>query len=182
MEPFKESDLTPEYQYCQDRNQLADPYDPKELVGWGHDTSRFVPTEVAGLALADIKNLKLKWSFGYPASLRARSQPAIAMGTVFTGSQDGTVYALDLDTGCVRWAFAASAEVRTGVVIGEVSSGRKLAFFGDIIANAYAVDAITGELVWLSLDNNLCLLLQRLPQIQLLKSLFQGIYKLHLPA
>ena len=148
MEPFKESDLTPEYQYCQDRNKLADPYDAKELVGWGHDTSRFVPTEVAGLALADIKNLKLKWSFGYPASLRARSQPAIAMGTVFTGSQDGTVYALDLDTGCVRWAFSASAEVRTGIVIGEVGSGKKLAFFGDIIANAYAVDAITGELVW----------------------------------
>ena len=49
MEPFKESDLTPEYQYCQDRNQLADPYDAKELVGGAMIRLDLCPTEVAGL-------------------------------------------------------------------------------------------------------------------------------------
>ncbi|MDG1986946.1 MAG: PQQ-binding-like beta-propeller repeat protein [Halieaceae bacterium] len=148
LEPFDESQLSPEYQYCQEVGKLAGAYNPKELVGWGHDTSRFVPPEIAGFASEEAKRLKLKWSFGYPGALRARSQPTIAMRTIFTGSQDGTVYALDLETGCVRWAFGASAEVRTGIVLGEVENGRKLAFFGDLIANAYAVDAITGELVW----------------------------------
>ena len=41
-----------------------------------------------------------------------RFQPAVAGGTLFVGSQNGNVYALDAKTGCVRWTFRASAEVR----------------------------------------------------------------------
>ena len=37
------------------------------------------------------------------------------MGAVFVGSQNGTVYALDKESGCVRWTFRASAEVRSPV-------------------------------------------------------------------
>jgi polyvinyl alcohol dehydrogenase (cytochrome) len=71
------------------------------------------------------------------------------MGAVFVGSQDGTVYAFDLETGCVRWQFAARAEVRTGVTLGKRGpEGIPTAYFGDIIANLYALDATTGELVW----------------------------------
>jgi len=33
------------------------------------------------------------------------------------GSQDGTVYALDEETGCVRWTFRAPAEVRTAIIV-----------------------------------------------------------------
>ena len=123
-------------------------WNKQEITGWGRDTSRFVPDTVAGLNKADLPKLRLKWSFGYAGAFRARSQPTIAMGAIYTGSQDGTVYALDLETGCVRWSFSASAEVRTGVVLGQHGSTRPLAFFGDIIANLYAVDALTGELVW----------------------------------
>ena len=71
------------------------------------------------------------------------------MGAVFVGSQDGTVYAFDLETGCVRWTFAARAEVRTGITLGKRGpEGIPTAYFGDIIANLYALDATTGELVW----------------------------------
>ena len=71
------------------------------------------------------------------------------MGAVFVGSQDGTVYAFDLETGCVRWTYAARAEVRTGITLGKRGpDGVATAYFGDIIANLYAVDATTGELVW----------------------------------
>ena len=90
---------------------------PVPRVGWGHDTARFVNAETAQLATADIGKLKLKWAFAFPNALRARSHPAIAMGAVFVGSQDGTVYAFDLETGCERWSFQASAEVRTGIVL-----------------------------------------------------------------
>ncbi len=71
------------------------------------------------------------------------------MGAVFVGSQDGTVYAFDLETGCVRWTFAARAEVRTGITLGKRGPDKApTAYFGDIIANLYAIDAETGELIW----------------------------------
>lgn len=134
--------------YCAGEAAGFSTWNDAEITGWGRDTSRFVPESVADLQREDLPRLKLKWSFGYPGALRARSQPAVAMGAIFVGSQDGTVYALDLDSGCVRWAFSASAEVRTGITLGQHGDTQPLAFFGDIIANLYAVDARTGELVW----------------------------------
>ena len=124
-------------------------FNASELTGWGRDTNRFVPHDVAGLSNADLTNLELKWSFGFPGATRARSQPIIAMDTVYVGSQDGTVYAFDLETGCARWTYEARAEVRTGVVLGESQDGSgTLAFFGDIIGTVYAVNARTGEEMW----------------------------------
>ena len=112
----------------------------------------FVPAGAAGLATGDITRLKLKWAYGYPGALRARSQPSIGLGAVFTGSQDGGVYAFDLSTGCQRWHFQAGAEVRTGIVLtswqGADTPKVPLAFFGDIVARLYAVNMLTGELVW----------------------------------
>ena len=70
----------------------------------------------AGLTAADLPQLELKWALAFPGALRARSQPSVAYGAVYVGSQDGTVYALDLDTGCVRWTYRARAEVRTSIV------------------------------------------------------------------
>ncbi|MGC6476411.1 MAG: PQQ-binding-like beta-propeller repeat protein [Parvibaculales bacterium] len=61
--------------------------------------------------------MKLKWAFGFPQAVRARSHPATAAGAVFVGSQDGTLYALDQETGCIRWTYLADAEIRTGLVI-----------------------------------------------------------------
>jgi polyvinyl alcohol dehydrogenase (cytochrome) len=126
---------------------------PAQAVNWGHDTNRYSPSTVAGLTVAEIPNLELKWAFAFPDAFRARSQPAVAMGTVFVGSQEGRVYALDLETGCARWTFSAAAEVRTGIVLSlseaPISKDNPpLAYFGDIIARFYAVNALTGELVW----------------------------------
>ena len=73
---------------------------------------------------ADLPKLELKWAFAFPNAQRARSQPAIAYGAVYVGSQDGTVYALDEDTGCVRWTFRASAEVRTAIVVESPEAAR----------------------------------------------------------
>jgi polyvinyl alcohol dehydrogenase (cytochrome) len=118
------------------------------LAGWGHDTARFTTAGQGGFDREAARKLKLKWSFAYPGALRARSQPAVGYGAVYTGSQDGTVYAFDLETGCVRWAFDAAAEVRTGIVLTNPDEARPLAVFGDILAWLYAVDPLTGELVW----------------------------------
>lgn len=119
-----------------------------EAVGWGHDTARFVPVSKGGIDAEAAKRLELKWAFAFPGALRARSQPSIGYGATYVGSQDGTVYAFDLASGCVRWTFQASAEVRTGVVLAVSDDDPKLVFFGDILARVYAVNALTGELVW----------------------------------
>ncbi|MFK8021987.1 MAG: PQQ-binding-like beta-propeller repeat protein [Pseudomonadales bacterium] len=118
-------------------------------TGWGHDTSRFIPADVAGLTENDVPNLELKWAYAFPGATRARSQPSVGYGAVFVGSVDGNVYALDVETGCSHWRFSASTEVRTGIVLAAASGDRPpLAVFGDVIANLYAVNALTGKLVW----------------------------------
>jgi polyvinyl alcohol dehydrogenase (cytochrome) len=63
------------------------------------------------------------------------------------------VYSLAANTGCIYWSFPAAAGVRTPVIIGNgpargVASVGHIAYFGDVRANVYAVDADTGRLIW----------------------------------
>lgn len=145
----------PPPRHCEGPAAAFDLNDPPAHVGWGMDgnNSRFVPAAVAGLAAADVPRLELKWAFAFPRAQRVRSQPLVALGAVYVGSQNGTVYALDAATGCVRWQFRASAEVRTGLLMdpSKVRRGARtppLLYFGDLMARVYAVDATTGRLAW----------------------------------
>ncbi len=127
---------------------------PPASGGWGVrlDNNRHVDEAAAGLTAADVPALELAWAFAFPNASRARSEAGIAGGSLFVGSQDGTVYALNQKTGCLRWTFRASAEVRTAIVVSPWQAGdtnaRPRLYFGDLLARAYAVDARTGELVW----------------------------------
>jgi polyvinyl alcohol dehydrogenase (cytochrome) len=128
--------------------------EPPIFTGWGLTpaSTHAITVETAGLNKQNIGTLKLKWAFAYPGALRARSAPALAGGALYVGSHGGTVYAFDRETGCVRWTFDASAEVRTGVVISPWQAGDKsaepLIYFGDLIGNLYALDALTGAVRW----------------------------------
>ena len=127
---------------------------PPPLAGWGLtlEGTRYVDATRAGLAAQDVPALELKWAFAFPGATRARSQPTVGAGAVFVGSQDGTVYALDFATGCVRWTFKADAEVRSSPTLEPWRRGdrdaRPRLHFGDFDANAYALDAQTGALLW----------------------------------
>ena len=100
----------------------------------------------------------MKWAFGFPNDLHAMSQPSIAGGRVFVGSETGTVYALDAATGCTYWSFKADGTVRTATsvatmtfpspVIDQPPAARTLVFFGDQNGYVYALDADTGALRW----------------------------------
>ncbi|MCZ6709684.1 MAG: PQQ-binding-like beta-propeller repeat protein, partial [Gammaproteobacteria bacterium] len=121
------------------------------LQGWGLtlEGTRFIDQATAGLSKADAKNLQLKWAFAYPGATRARSQPSYHAGSIMVGSQDGTVYALDLDSGCMRWSFKAAIEVRSSITVRTAADGvNATAFFGDIRGMVYAIDATDGSLVW----------------------------------
>ena len=119
---------------------------PIVTTGWGHDSARFVPAALGGMTAADLPRLELKWAYAFPYATKARSQPAIGMGAVFVGGEDGLVQAFDLASGCVRWSFEASGEVRTGIVL--TGGVRPMLYFGDILGRAYALDALTGAKVW----------------------------------
>lgn len=138
---------------CDAAQARFDLLQPPPPVGWGYDNRRFVPKEIGGLTAADLPRLKLKWAFAFPNATQARSQPVVAMGAIFVGSHSGEVFALDLETGCVRWTFAAAAEVRNAIVVETWPEGQQppnppRAFFGDVLGNVYAVNALTGAQVW----------------------------------
>jgi polyvinyl alcohol dehydrogenase (cytochrome) len=114
--------------------------------GWSPDerNTRFQPAKAAGLTAAQVPSLKLKWAFGFPDTVTGYSQPTVVGGRVYTGSNDGTVYALDAQSGCIYWMYQAKAMVRDAVAIGP---GPR-AYFGDLESNFYALDANTGKLIW----------------------------------
>jgi polyvinyl alcohol dehydrogenase (cytochrome) len=139
---------------CQGNRAKFDLGKPPAFSNWGLDlaNTHAISTASAGIDRSSVGRLKLKWAFGFEGANRARSQPAIAGGAIFVGAQDGSVFALDRDTGCTRWRYRATAEVRTGIVVSPWRAGdtqaRPLAYFGDWTGNAYAVNALTGQLVW----------------------------------
>jgi polyvinyl alcohol dehydrogenase (cytochrome) len=128
---------------------LVDALSGPHWNGWGVDSSqrRFQPFMMAQLAPDDVPRLKLKWAFGYPSAVRAFAQPSIVGGRLFVGSQNGTVYSLDANSGCTHWEFNAGKPVRSAIVIGE-QAGAWSAYFGDFGGNVYAVDALTGRQLW----------------------------------
>ncbi len=117
--------------------------------GWGVDASnnRFQPAAAAGLSARDVPGLKLKWAFGLPDSTSAYSQPTVADGRLFVGTDTGQVYSLDAATGCVHWSFLARSAVRNAPVLGPGRTG-PVVYFGDLKANVYALDARTGAKLW----------------------------------
>lgn len=117
------------------------------LQGWSMNErgTRFADAQTANLSVADVSKLELKWVFAYPGATRARSQPVPYGDAVLVGSQDGTIYALNLEDGCSHWTYKAKVEVRSALAIND--EGTK-AYFGDIKGQAYAIDPRTGAELW----------------------------------
>ena len=132
---------------------FADPLAGPRWNGWGVTTAntRYQDGPMAGFTAAEVPRLRLKWAFGFPGELSSDSQPTVAGGRVYVGTQNGTVYSLSASTGCVHWIFQAASAVRAAISLGRIDTGsgpRYAAFIGDRAANMYAVDAATGERLW----------------------------------
>jgi polyvinyl alcohol dehydrogenase (cytochrome) len=121
--------------------------------GWGNGAENRRFAKNGGLTAADLPKLKLKWAFGYADVTSARAQPSLVGNRLFVASDSGDVHALDPMTGCAYWTFRADATVRTGLLVAPYRStgGAQgwAVFFGDLKANAYAVDATNGRSVWI---------------------------------
>ncbi len=121
-----------------------------KIANWGMGpyNDRFIENNI-GIKRENIKNLEMKWVFAFPDASRARCQPTIAGNTLYTADQNGLVYALDINSGCIKWTFKAEAEVRSAIVISESGKGKSdKIYFGDFKANVYALDLKTRKLIW----------------------------------
>ena len=101
------------------------------------DPSRSGLTNSAGVPAAPV----LKWKVKTDAPVA--SSPVVADGTLFIGSNDGNVYALDLATGAQRWKTRTGGRVASSAA---VAKGR--VFIESYDSNLYALDAGTGEVRW----------------------------------
>jgi outer membrane protein assembly factor BamB len=83
----------------------------------------------------------VKWKF--KTGGRVLSSPAVADGTVYVGSEDKNLYAVDARTGEQRWKFATEGAVHSSPA---VAGG--MVYFASYDGKFYAVDAQTGKLRW----------------------------------
>jgi eukaryotic-like serine/threonine-protein kinase len=84
---------------------------------------------------------KIKWKFHTRGMVI--SSPAIANSNAYVGSTDGSVYAVDLETGAQKWKFATQARVTSSPA---VANG--IVYFGSYDGNFYAVNEADGKLKW----------------------------------
>lgn len=80
------------------------------------------------------------------ADHRISSAPAVADGTVYVGSNNGHLYAIDAATGQMKWSFQTDAWVWGGGPT--VSDGVVVVRSNGSDGALYAIDAATGEEVW----------------------------------
>jgi mono/diheme cytochrome c family protein len=79
-------------------NQCKAPARLAALRGWngwgaGIANARFQTASDAGIAAKDVSKLKLKWAFGVPGAAQLQSQPTVAGGLIFFGSDSGNIFA-----------------------------------------------------------------------------------------
>ena len=108
---------------------------------------RFGPTHTGvnpfehQLSVSSAPRLRQRWAAALGGQVE--SSPAVVNGTVFVGSGDGRLYAIDARTGRVRWAAVTGASIASSPA---VSSG--IVYVGSEDSYVYAFDAATGALNW----------------------------------
>jgi polyvinyl alcohol dehydrogenase (cytochrome) len=120
--------------------------------GWSPtlDNARFQAEP--GLKAQDLPRLKVKWAFAFPGGLAG--QPTVIGGRVYLATGSGRVYALDAQTGCMRWRVEVKGGVRAAVTVGPLAgpagggSGRLTVFVADRTSGVHALDAASGQEIW----------------------------------
>jgi outer membrane protein assembly factor BamB len=87
------------------------------------------------------KFTKVRWQFQTKGQVL--SSPAVAGDTLYVGSSDHMLYALDRATGAKKWEFKTESRVTSSPV---VAAGG--VYFGSFDGNFYAIDAASGKEKW----------------------------------
>ena len=83
----------------------------------------------------------VRWVF--PTGGAVHSSPAVVDGTVYVGSRDGRLYALDAATGAPRWEYRTESWVESSPAVVDGTL-----YFGSQDGMLRALDAATGALRW----------------------------------
>jgi polyvinyl alcohol dehydrogenase (cytochrome) len=135
--------------FCANREVVWDRNISASWTGWSTSAvnTRFQPAAYAGLSVEQVRNLKLKWAFGFDGDITAFAAPTLQNGVLFVGSASGVIYAMNAKDGCLHWTFQADGPVRAAILIATNGAKRSL-LFGDQIGWFYSLDAQTGSLLW----------------------------------
>ena len=87
------------------------------------------------------KFTKVRWEFHTDGQVL--SSPAVTGDTVYVGSSDHLLYALDRAAGTLKWKFKTESRITSSPA---VSAG--VVYFGSFDGTFYAVDGATGQLKW----------------------------------
>ncbi len=99
------------------------------------------------LIALDAKDLTESWRF--PAegdeidTVALYGTPALGDGVVFVPTWEGTFYALDKETGAVRWSYEADGEL-----VGDAAFSHGTVYFGCSSGRVYALKGESGDLRW----------------------------------
>jgi polyvinyl alcohol dehydrogenase (cytochrome) len=139
-------------------------------TGWGngHTNTREASD---GITSSDLSSLELRWAYGFPNTGSVVGNPVVHADVLYIGVDSGEVHAIDANSGCTHWVFASpSGGVRTAPALADVD-GRWLLFFGSRGAEVFAVDALSGVLVWRNkVDEHPAAILTGSPQFVRLES------------
>ncbi len=135
--------------YCRDRAVSISDSSKSSWNGWSPDSTnaRFQSAGAAGLTIAQLARLKLKWAYGFAGDISAFAQPTVIGNQVFAGSAGGVIQALHADSGCLEWTFQAEGPVRSAIGVAPLGAKHAL-LFSDLIGWFYALEAESGRLLW----------------------------------
>jgi polyvinyl alcohol dehydrogenase (cytochrome) len=123
---------------------------------WGHDlgNNRYNANENT-LTPQNVHTLRLKWTFAFPNTYIASSQPIVIDDTLYFGGWNGWVYALDTGTGKERWSFFTGVTGKVSAVRIGVAVTHHLVLFGDQLGRFFALNQANGTLAWIkTLDSH----------------------------
>ena len=89
--------------------------------------------QLTGVATSNLAPpLTLLWAYSTQDAIE--STAAIHEGTVYVGSLDGQLYALDLHTGALVWQYQADGEIKSSPTVAD-----RTVYFGDEAGTFHAV-------------------------------------------
>ncbi len=116
------------------------------------DANRAQTAEDTGLSYDQMKDLEVAWVAAFPQTPTMRSQPVVVGDTIFIAATDaGRLYALDTNSGCVKWHYVSDMTLRSSLTFAEATDKSPAAIImGDAAGFVHAVDARTGRKLWQS--------------------------------
>ena len=111
------------------------------------DANRRQTAEQTGLTREQMKDLEIAWVIAFPQTPTMRSQPVIIGDTIFIAATDtGRLYALDTNSGCVKWQYTSDMTLRSSLTFAEATDKSPAAIvMGDAAGFVHAVEAKSGR-------------------------------------